>query len=521
MSDLITDDKRIKIKIEIYIWEEENMMYKEPGNTLYLECCSGISGDMTVGALLDLGADQNLLLEYLKSLPVSGFAVEIGRVRKSGLDACDFRVILDEEHENHDHDNEYLYGHHHGHEYPHEHGHMHSGEYTHLQEHEHEHVGEHCHPHEHVHMEEHCHPHIHEHVHVGEYEHPHTHEHMGEHEHPHTHEHSHPHEHRGLPEILDIIRNSGIPQRAKRIAEDIFTILAEAEAKAHGTAMDEVHFHEVGAVDSIVDIVAAAVCLDNLNITEVIVPELYEGKGTVRCQHGIIPVPVPAVVNIVGRHGIALHMTETEAELVTPTGAAIVAAVRTLDRLPGRYKLRRTGMGAGKRDYGRASVLRGMLIEPEEPKEELGINETDVICKLESNIDDCTGEALGYVMDRLLEAGARDVNYTPIYMKKNRPAYQLNVICKEDSVPEMEEIIFRETTTIGIRRMKMERTILRREVRKLETSLGEAEVKICGSKGNLRVYPEYESVSAISRRTGLSYQEAWNQIQQEAKANCL
>ena len=250
-------------------------------------------------------------------------------------------------------------------------------------------------------------------------------------------------------------------------------------------------------------------------------PELYEGKGTVRCQHGIIPVPVPAVVNIVGRHGIALHMTETEAELVTPTGAAIVAAVRTLDRLPGRYKLRRTGMGAGKRDYGRASVLRGMLIEPEEPKEEIGINETDVICKLESNIDDCTGEALGYVMDRLLEAGARDVNYTPIYMKKNRPAYQLNVICKEDSVPEMEEIIFRETTTIGIRRMKMERTILRREVRKLETSLGEAEVKICGSKGNLRVYPEYESVSAISRRTGLSYQEAWNQIQQEAKANCL
>ncbi|MDE6937299.1 MAG: nickel pincer cofactor biosynthesis protein LarC, partial [Lachnospiraceae bacterium] len=455
-----------------------------------------------------------LLLEYLKSLPVSSFVVEIGRVKKSGLDASDFRVILDEEHENHDHDNEYLYGHHHGHEYPHEHGHEHGGEYTHLHEHEHEHVGEHCHPHEHthehvgehchphehVHMEEHCHPHIHEHVHVGEYEHPHTHEHkgeheyphthehkgehehphthehshphehghvhmrehehphehmhMGEHEHPHTHEHSHPHEHRGLPEILDIIRNSGIPKRAKRIAEDIFTILAEAEAKAHGTAMDEVHFHEVGAVDSIVDIVAAAVCLDNLNITEVIVPELYEGKGTVRCQHGIIPVPVPAVVNIVGRHGIALHMTETEAELVTPTGAAIVAAVRTSDRLPGRYKLRRTGMGAGKRDYGRASVLRGMLIEPEEPKEEIGINETDVICKLESNIDDCTGEALGYVMDRLLEAGARDVNYTPIYMKKNRPAYQLNVICKEDSVPEMEEIIFRETTTIGIRRMK-------------------------------------------------------------------
>lgn len=444
------------------------MLHGKQGNTLYLECYSGISGDMTVGALLDLGADRKVLEEQLGSLPIDGFRIEIGRVQKSGLDACDFRVLLDQEHENHDHDNAYLYGH--RHEDPHAHsceGHMHEG-----------------------------------------------HMHHGHGEHPHAHGCAHTHEHRGLPEITSIIQNSGITERAKIIATNIFTVLAEAEAKAHGKAIEEVHFHEVGAVDSIVDIAAVSICLDNLNITEVIVPELYEGRGTVRCQHGIIPVPVPAVVNIVGRHGIALHMTETEAELVTPTGAAIVAAVRTSDKLPGRYKISRVGTGAGKRDYKRPSILRGMLIEPES-------GDTDSIYKLESNIDDCTGESLGYAMERLLEAGARDVHYTPVYMKKNRPAYQLNVICKEDSVPEMEEIIFRETTTIGIRRMKMERTILRREVRKLETSLGEAEVKICGSKGNLRVYPEYESVSAISRRTGLSYQEAWNQIQQEAKANCL
>ena len=434
------------------------------GKTLYLECYSGISGDMTVGALLDLGADQRLLEEQLRNLPVSGFEIEIGRVKKSGLDACDFRVILDREHENHDHDNEYLYGHVHE-------GHMHES-----------------------HAEE-EHRHIHEHAHEG-----------------HSHAHTHDHIHRGLPEIREIILHSGITERAKKTALAIFQVLAEAEARAHGTAVEEVHFHEVGAVDSIVDIVAAAVCLDNLAVDEVIVPELYEGRGTVRCQHGIIPVPVPAVVHIAGEHGIALHMTDTEAELVTPTGAAIVAAVRTADRLPKRYKILRTGMGAGKRDYGRTSVLRGMLIEPDTEEA------ADFVYKLESNIDDCTGEALGYVMDRLFEAGARDVNYIPVYMKKNRPAYQLNVICSEEAVPRMEEIIFRETTTIGIRRVRMERTVMRREVRTLTTSLGEAKVKICssGSDDIIRVYPEYESAADISREKKLPYQEVWRQIQKEA-----
>ncbi|MCI9619379.1 MAG: nickel pincer cofactor biosynthesis protein LarC [Dorea sp.] len=414
--------------------------------TLYLECYSGISGDMTVGALLDLGADQRLLEEQLRSLPVSGFEIEISRVKKSGLDACDFRVILDKEHENHDHDNEYLYGH----------GHKH--------------------------------------------------------EHHHHHAHTHDHIHRGLPEIREIILHSGITERAKKTALAIFQVLAEAEAKAHGTSIDEVHFHEVGAVDSIVDIVAAAVCLDNLAVDEVIVPELYEGRGTVRCQHGIIPVPVPAVVHIAGDHGITLHMTDTEAELVTPTGAAIVAAVRTADRLPKRYKILRTGMGAGKRDYGRASILRGMLIEPDTEEA------ADFVYKLESNIDDCTGEALGYVMDRLFEAGARDVNYIPVYMKKNRPAYQLNVLCSEETVPRIEEIIFKETTTIGIRRVRMERTVMRREIRTLATSLGEAKVKVCrlGCSDIIRVYPEYESAADISREKKLPYQDVWRQLQKEA-----
>lgn len=460
-------------------------MSKETGNILYLECYSGISGDMTVGALLDLGADRELLENQLHTLPVKGFRTEIGRVKKSGLDACDFRVILDEEHENHDHDMEYLYGHEH---IPEEDTHHGACAQTHGTESHTHHHGIESHHHE---TESHSHLHG-----------------TGAHSHG-TDAHVHEHEHRGLPEIRSIILNSGLTERAKKIALDIFTVLAQAEAKAHGTSMEEVHFHEVGAVDSIVDIVAAAVCLDNLDIREVIVPELYEGRGTVRCQHGVIPVPVPAVVNIVGEHGISLHMTNTEAELVTPTGAAIVAAVRTSDRLPARYHIRRIGTGAGKRDYGRASILRGMLIEPDS-------QEQDSVYMLESDIDDCTGEALGYAMECLLEAGARDVHYSPVFMKKNRPAYELRVLCGEELLPKMEEIIFRETTTIGIRRMKVERTVLKRRTDRIATSLGEADVKVCGTGGNIEVYPEYESVAAICQEKGMAYREVWEEIRREA-----
>jgi len=414
---------------------------------------------MTVGALLDLGADRRVLEEQLESLPVEGYKVEISRVKKSGLDACDFNVILDAEHENHDHDNAYLYG----------------KDY----------------------MEEHEEPHGH---------------HPSHHHHHHHHHHHDHHEHRGLPEILEIIRNSHISENAKKIAARIFEILAEAEARAHGTSIEQVHFHEVGAVDSIVDIVSVAICLDNLEITDVIVPELYEGRGVIRCQHGIIPVPVPATANIAQMHGLALHMTETEAELVTPTGAAVVAAIRTSDRLPAKYKVLKTGLGSGKRDYGRTSVLRAMLIENVEGM-------SDCIYKLETNIDDCTGEALGFVMERLLDAGAKDVHYIPVYMKKNRPAYQLNIICKEEQIAGMEEIIFRETTTIGIRRARMERTILKRDARTVETSYGRVKVKVCSLRDGKRIYPEYESISAICRESGLSYQEVWNRVCLELQEN--
>ena len=410
---------------------------------LYLECYSGISGDMMVASLLDLGADEKVLKKGLNSLLVDGFQIKISRVSKSGLDACDFHVILDEKYENHDHDMDYLHG-----------------DHTHGHEHKHDYI------------------------------------------------HSHHHEHRSLSDIITIIEKSDITKNAKDIAIKIFNILGVAEAKAHGVDINEVHFHEVGAVDSIVDIIAVAICLDNLGIEEVIVPVLYEGTGFVRCQHGMIPVPVPAVSNIITDHKIKLHITNNQGEFVTPTGAAIVAAIKTDDKLPSEFSIEKIGIGAGKRNYERPSILRAMIIKEEN-------KERDFIYKLESNVDDCTGESLGYVMESLFNSGARDVHYTPVFMKKNRPAYQLNVICKEEDIEKLEEIIFKETTTIGIRKIKMERSILKREIKTVNTSLGEVQVKICDLSSYKRVYPEYDSIIEICKKYDMSYQDVYNTIIKE------
>ncbi len=453
---------------------------------LYFECNAGISGDMTVAALLDLGADESVLRETLDSLPVDGFQAEISRVKKAGIDCCSFSVHLDKDHENHDHDMAYLHGSLQEASHVHNHGDAHKNQHDHECTHSHENEYNH------------------------KYEYGHEHEHSQEHGHEHNHEHGHSHEHRGLPEIMAILDAGKMTDSARTLAKKIFYILAEAEAKAHAVPLDQVHFHEVGAVDSIVDIVAAAVCLDNLGIQEVAVTKLWEGCGTIRCQHGILPVPVPATANIMEKYGLPVEFMDVQGEFVTPTGAAIAAAVKTTDTLPESCRIKKIGMGAGKRNYERPSILRIMLIEAEMKTS----TASDQIYKLESNIDDCTGENLGYVLELLMEAGARDVSYTPIFMKKNRPAWQLNVICKEGDIKNMEEIIFRETTTIGIRRQKMDRTILKREIKIVQTTYGEALVKVCFMDGIVRYYPEYESVTELCRRYDLSYAEVYRAVLQ-------
>lgn len=303
---------------------------------------------MTVAALLDLGADEQVLRDVLGSLPLSGYHVNISRVLKSGIDACDFDVVLENQ-DNHDHDMEYLYGHLHGERVEEEHHHHH-------EHHDHEH--HHSHEHHHDHDHEHDHDHKYDHDHDG---HDHEHYHVHDHEHDHNHEHHH-HEHRGMREITDIINHGTMTDGARALALKIFDILAHAESKAHNVPIEEVHFHEVGAVDSIVDIVSIAVCLDNLGIKECIVTHLTEGKGTVRCQHGILPVPVPAVLHVVSDNHIPIEITNIAGELVTPTGAATVAAICTSHELPKTFTVEKIGMGAGKRQYECAGILRAMII---------------------------------------------------------------------------------------------------------------------------------------------------------------
>lgn len=453
--------------------------------SLYLECNAGISGDMLVAALLDLGADKEALDKALQSIPAKGFEYKISRVSKAGVDCCDFDVILDEEHANHDHDMDFLHGNGDAVVHSHEHEHHH--------DHEHEHEHEHHHDHEHEHEHHHDHDHEHEHSHV-------------------PHEHHHHHEHRGLQEVITIIDATDMSAAAKALALKIFDIIADAEAKAHAVEKNAVHFHEVGAIDSIVDIVAIAVCADSLGVENVIVPELCEGRGTVRCQHGVLPVPVPATANIMQRFGFNVRLLPVQGEFVTPTGAAAAAALMTTDELPQSFKILGIGLGAGKRQYERPSILRALMIEDNtQKKNSVNSNalQTDCICQLQSDIDDCSGELLGYTLERLLEAGALDAHYQPVFMKKSRPAWELTVICREEDRAKLEALIFAETTTIGIRRARLERTVLPRRRDVVHTAYGDVAVKRCLLDSGERCYVEYDSATKLAQEQGVPLQDIY------------
>lgn len=428
--------------------------------SLYFECNFGISGDMAIAAMLDAGADKNYLLETLNTIPVEGFKIEIGRVKKNGIDCCDFNVLLDEAHENHDHDMKYLFGH------------------------------EAC-----AHHNEHTHSHG---------------------------EHHHNHEHRTLTDIIKIIDGTKMSSKAKKLTLEIFNIIAESESHAHGIPIEQVHFHEVGALDSIVDVIALAVCFENLSrkfgIKNVYIPCLCEGYGTVRCQHGILSVPVPAVANIVARCGLNLSFINAQGEFVTPTGAAFAAAIFTSQNLPAKFKIEKIGLGAGKRDYGLANIVRAFIIEENSvdcaTRNSSGFLYDEVV-KLEANIDDCTGENMGFLMELLFENGALEVYFVPCFMKKNRPAYFLTVLCKEENRVQLERMIFTHSTTIGIRYSKMERTILLRKIQTVETEWGTAEVKVVEAEGLRKVYPEYESVRKISIEQNIPFDEVYRKIASE------
>ena len=474
------------------------------GKTLYLDCTCGVSGDMTVAALLDLGAREEVLRAALDSLPVEGYEVKISRVTKAGLDCCDFDVVLEPGFENHDHDMAYLHGS--------EGGHVHG----------------HGHPHDRQH----------------------------DHGHPHGDGHGHPHMHRSPADIDAIIDAGEMTPRARALAHRIVDVLAHAEAKAHGVSLDNVHFHEVGAVDSIVDIVSAAVAIADLDIDRVIVPVLKDGRGTIRCEHGVIPVPVPATLNIIEAHGLPLSVCDVEGELITPTGAAIVAALDAERELPERFCVKAIGLGAGKRTYERPSLVRALIIEElsgelaaepraadapapapqaadapapapqaaepaaaSEPRPTIDAAMHGRVVRLECDIDDASGEVLAYAADRLRGAGAREVHWVPIFTKKGRPAWQLQVIASIEDAERLEGIIFAETTTIGIRRWLCDRTVLERAWTTAKTPWGEVRTKVVTLPNGLqRSMPEYEDVAAIARREHLPFQTVMDAARSSASA---
>lgn len=407
---------------------------------LYLECFSGISGDMTVGALLDLGASQEGLKNTLEKLGVDGYHLHFGRTQKCGIDAYDFDV--------------------------------------HLEEGEHSHVHEHSHSHEHSHI----HRNIHD-----------------------------------INQIIDRLEDEDV----RKMAKEMFRLVAEAESKAHGLPIDQVHFHEVGAVDSIVDIVSTAFCIHDLGIKRIAVSDLAEGRGYVKCQHGVMPVPVPATAGIVSACGLRLHLTDNEGEMVTPTGAAIAGALRTEKSLPKSYTIERIGVGAGTKDFKNANILRAMILVPSEAETEEKPESDSFSCDsmwvLETNVDDCSGEALGFLMERLFEEGAADVWYTPAFMKKCRPAYTIHTLCKREKISELESLVFNHTTTIGIRRYPVERTVLDRRELTLPLSFGDVGVKVCSCNEEERIYAEYESVRRICRETGMGFSEVCRKVRKEAE----
>lgn len=412
----------------------------------YLECFSGVSGDMFLGALVDAGVPPAVLQDTVAALSV-GARLEISRVMRSGISATKVDVYVGDEK---DLPREEYWARKSA-ETAADHGHQHGDG------HSHDHAGHH-------------------------------------HDHPHSHEgsaHSHG---RGLVEIREIIGKASISNTAKQTAISIFEALGAAEAKIHNIPAEQVHFHEVGAVDAMVDIVCAAVGYETLGVDELVCSPLNVGGGTVQCAHGTFPVPAPATVELL--KGAPLYSSGLQAELVTPTGAAIVKTIaRRFAAFPA-MNIERSGYGAGTREFpGVPNVLRLTIGEMNSTVKP----DSESLMVLEANLDDLNPQVFGYVMDRLLEEGALDAFGTPVQMKKSRPGTLLTALCKPEDAEKLTQLIFAETTTLGVRRREETRQTLARHWENVRTQWGDVRIKIASMNGTVTNYaPEYEDCRRIA-----------------------
>jgi len=454
---------------------------------LYYDCFCGISGDMNLAALLDLGVPKEYLIEEISKLKLnSEYEIKIEKAVKHGITGTRVDVILKNQVHNHEHVAEKA-----------------------LDNHQHVHINNDHHEHDHSHHENHNHSNNHEHN--EEHNHQHDENHSHEHNHSHKENNNHEHHHRNLNDIENIINLSDLNDNVKRLSLHMFMKVAEAEAKVHGKTLYEVHFHEVGAIDSIVDMVGAAICIDYLKVDKIMASPVQVGGGFVKCAHGLMPVPAPATVEIL--KNIPINTGIVPFETTTPTGAAILAANVQEFTPKINFSIKKIAYGIGHRDLEIPNVLRVYLGEEQKNEE---IEEQYI---LETNIDDMNPEIYGYVEEKLFEKGALDVFKTAIFMKKGRPGVKLSILINEQCEKDVLDIIFEETTSIGVRKYKVEKIMLNREFSKVKTKYGDVTIKKSYYKGKLAKYkPEYEDCKSIAKEKNIILDKVYKEVYKEVSA---
>ncbi len=425
---------------------------------VHFDLVGGASGDLLLGALISIGADADAINAALASLAVEPIHLHVEPAEQKGIHGI--RVTM------------------HTHEMP------HGTDHTHHHDHSHHH-------------QDHA-----------------ASNHSPTHSHQHTHEGHAPH--RNLNDIQGIVHAATLPEPVKAMALDVFNRIAKAEAKIHGTTVDQIHFHEVGALDSIADIVGCCLGLHLLGIDAVSFSPLPAGHGTIECAHGTYPNPAPATVELA--HGLPVVSVDEPSEMVTPTGAALLAAWKTHDAPPAGARSLRAGYSMGQRQMKqRPNVVRAILYEVEPAHATDGI--PDPCLKIECNLDDCTPEIVGGLVEQLLNAGALDVFTQPCYMKKQRIGTQLTILCRSGHREALLDIVFTESTTFGVRESEVQRTTLRREMIDIHIAEGQVPVKVGYWKDSaVTISPEFDACQALARATGRSVRAIYLSAQQAAHA---
>ncbi|RRD96155.1 nickel pincer cofactor biosynthesis protein LarC [Clostridiales bacterium COT073_COT-073] len=483
--------------------------------TLYLDCFSGLSGNMFLAAMIELGVDFEFLKSELSKLHLDDeFVLELSKVNKNGI-ACHYLdvILKKEEHLHaHHHHGEEECCHHHAHDHAHHHGaesscddqHHHNGESSCGGAYHHE--KDCCCGHRHDYDQEGC-----------DGGHLHAHHQEGCCDDQHDHDHSHQHHHRNLYDIHKIIEESDLSLRVQELAKSIFGFVARAESRVHGKPLSEVHFHEVGAIDSIVDIVGAAICIDALGIEKIMASSIATGTGFVNCAHGLMPLPAPATVEILKEAAIPFYSAEVKGELLTPTGAAILAAfVSEYNKMPAGL-IRAIGYGAGRRNHAIPNVVRACLLDEDAAakgnRSQLPLPEgSNQVMEIRFQIDDMTGEELGFFMELAMTEGAKDCYFQPIYMKKNRPATEVVLLVETADLNRFSHMIFKHTSTLGFRYLIWPRQEMKRQ--SFESNLaGEPyRVKIAEWQDVQKISYEYEDIKRIAIAQNKTLQEIINEI---------